>query len=126
MKRPQELDEIVVISYKEENNGDIPFYLAMTDTMPSFQGEGMQAFSKWLNGRIARPKGCNHVGKMRVSFVVDTDGAVKDIKVVDGICEELDKLVVSLIAQSPRWEPATVDGKPVPQCLTIPITFQMR
>lgn len=127
MKRPQELDEIVVISYKDEKNGEnVPFYLVTTDTMPSFQGEGMQAFSMWLNRRIARPKGCNHAGKMRVSFVVDTDGAVKDIEIEDGICEELDKLVVSLIGQSPRWEPATVNGKPVPQCLTIPITFQMR
>lgn len=127
MKRPQELDEIVVISYKDEKNGEnVPFYLVTTDTMPSFQGEGMQAFSLWLNRRIARPKGCNHAGKMRVSFVVDTDGAVKDVEIEDGICEELDKLVVSLIGQSPKWEPATVNGKPVPQRLTIPITFQMR
>ena len=127
MKRPQELDEIVVISYKDQNDAEnIPFYLAVTDTMPSFPGEGMQAFSAWLNGRIARPKGCSHAGKMRISFVVDADGEVRDIEVVEGICEELDKLVVSLISQSPKWEPATVNGKPVPQCLTIPITFQMR
>ncbi|MDO5442241.1 MAG: M56 family metallopeptidase [Bacteroidia bacterium] len=126
MKRPQELDEIFVISYKEQETGAIPMYIVKPDTMPTFQGEGMQAFSRWLNMRIARPKGCNHVGKMNVSFVVDTDGAVKDVKVLEGICEELDNLVVSLIEQSPKWEPATVNGQPEPQCLTIPITFQMR
>lgn len=126
LKRPQELDEIVVISYNDKKDGDVPFYLVFPDTMPSFQGEGMHAFSKWLNMRIARPKGCSHVGKMIVSFVVDTDGFVKNVAVEQGVCEELDNLVVSLIRQSPKWEPATVNGKPEPQCLTIPISFQMR
>ena len=54
------------------------------------------------------------------------DKAVKDVKVMESVCEELDNLVVSLIEQSPKWEPATANGKPVSQCLTIPITFQMR
>ena len=125
MKLPQELDEIVVISYDDTDEA-IPFYLVKPDTMPTFQGEGMGAFSRWLNMRIARPKGCKHVGKMEVSFVVDVDGTVKDVKVLESVCEELDNLVVSLIEQSPKWEPATVKGEPTPQCLTIPITFQMR
>ena len=125
MKRPQELDEIVVISYRDSDEA-VPMYLVKPDTMPTFQGEGMSAFSRWLNMRIARPKGCKHTGQMRVSFVVDDEGAVKDVKVMESVCEELDKLVVSLIEQSPKWEPATANGKPVSQCLTIPITFQMR
>lgn len=125
MKRPQELDEIVVISYDDTDEA-VPFYLVKPDTMPMFQGEGMSAFSRWLNMRIARPKGCKHVGKMKVSFVVDEEGAVKDVKVMESVCEELDNLVVSLIEQSPKWEPATAKGKPVSQCLTIPITFMMR
>ena len=40
--------------------------------------------------------------------------------------QELDNLVISLIEQSPKWEPATAKGKPVSLCLTIPVTFQMR
>ena len=127
MKRPQDLDEIIVISYRDQNNDENnPSYLATADTMPSFQGEGMQEFSKWLNMRIARPKGCSHTGKLIVSFVVDRDGSVKNITVDQGVCEELDNLVVSLIKQSPEWAPATIGGKPEPQRLTIPITFQMR
>lgn len=125
MKLPQELDEIVVISYDDTDEA-VPFYLVEPETMPTFQGEGMNAFSRWLNMRIARPKGCKHVGKMKVSFVVDDKGVVGDVKVVESVCEELDNLIVSLIEQSPKWEPATANGKPVSQCLTIPITFQMR
>ena len=126
MKHPQELDEIVVVSYAEEDDGPIPFFLASPDTMPLFQGEGMDMFSRWLNVRIRRPKGCTHEGEMEVSFVVGTEGKVRDVKVTQSICEALDAMVVSIIEQSPKWEPATNNGEPVAQCLTIPLTFQMR
>ena len=126
MKRPQELDEISVISDTDEEDEEIPFMLANPETMPSFQGEEMSAFTHWLNARIHRPKGCTHEGDMKVSFVVDTDGSVKDVKVVNSVCETLDALVVSLIEQSPKWEPATAGGRPVAQCLTIPISFKIR
>ena len=125
MKRPQELDEIVVISYSDDDE-PIQFLLAEPDTMPKFQGEDMEAFSRWLNRRILRPKGCKHAGTMKVSFIVDADGSVKDINVYESVCEELDALVVSLISESPNWEPATSNGKPVAQYISIPISFVMR
>jgi protein TonB len=100
--------------------------LANPDTLPLFQGEGMDTFSRWLNVRIYRPKGCTHTGDMKVSFVVGTDGTVSDVKVTQSICESLDAMVISLIEKSPKWEPATAGGHPVAQCLTLPISFQMR
>ena len=126
MKRPQELDEIVVITYAEDDDELIPFMLANPDTLPLFQGEGMDTFSQWLNVRIRRPKGCTHTGEMKVSFVVGTDGTVSDVKVTQSICEALDAMVISTIEQSPKWTPATSNGKPVAQCLSIPLTFKMR
>ena len=126
MKFKQELNEIVVISYSEEDDGTVPFFLANPDTMPLFQGEGMDMFSRWLNTRIRRPKGCTHEGDMKVSFVVGTDGKVRDVKVTQSICEALDAMVISIIEQSPKWEPATANGNPVEQCLSIPIAFKMR
>ena len=63
---------------------------------------------------------------MKVSFVVGTDGKVRDVKVTQSICEALDAMVTSQIEQSPEWEPATLNGDPVEQGLSIPIVFQMR
>ncbi|MBR5660287.1 MAG: energy transducer TonB [Bacteroidales bacterium] len=128
LKSPQELEEIVVVSYAEKNNNAEYVRLVPTepDTMPTFQGEDMMAFSRWLNTKIARPKGCEHVGVMKVSFVVGSDGVVRDITVDKSVCEALDAMVVSNIKKSPKWEPATLNGKPVEQSLSIPIVFQMR
>lgn len=122
MKRPQELQEVVVVSSREQEE-DVPFFLVKPETMPKFQGEDMEAFSKWMNTKLFKPKDCNHEGTMKVSFVVGCDGIVKDVKVVNSVCEELDAEVVSIINQSPKWEPATSGGKPVEQCLTMPVVF---
>ena len=83
-------------------------------------------FSRWLNERLRRPAGCKHTGEMRVVFTVDTDGSVHDINVTQSVCEALDAMVISNIEQSPKWEPALKDGKPVAQVMRIPITFVMR
>ena len=127
MKRPQELDAIVVTSYGDKDEDEVVrFVPAEPSTMPMFQGEDRMAFSRWLNARIRRPKGCTHQGEMKVSFVVGTDGKVRDVKVTQSICEALDAMVTSQIEQSPEWEPATLNGDPVEQGLSIPIVFQMR
>ena len=124
-KLPQELDKLTVVSYRETENKE-KMYMIEPETMPSFQGGGMEGFSKWMFSQIYRPKGCTHQGTMKVSFVVAEDGNVKDVKVLESICEELDNMVVSTIQKSPTWEPASSGGKPDAQCLNIPIEFKMR
>ena len=125
MRRPTELDEIVVIRYGEDSD-DIPFYLMNPDTMPSFQGGDMNNFSRWLNTRIAAPKDCKHYGTMKIGFVVGEDGRVRDVEIVESVCEELDSMMRSLVSESPEWEPATSNGRPVAQYLTIPVVFVKR
>ena len=126
LKKPQELDEIVVVRYGEKSDKPVPFYLLEPDTMPTFQGGDMNEFSKWLNQRIVAPKGCKHSGTMKVGFVVSEDGSVKNVQILESVCEELDAMMLSLVSQSPMWEPATSNGHPVAQFITLPVIFQMR
>ncbi len=126
VKLPQEMDKLTVVSYKENEDETVPFYIIEPDTMPSFGGEGINGFSKWLFSKIYRPQGCTHQGTMKVSFVVDKDGSVKDVTVRESVCGELDNMVISIIGKSPKWEPATLNGKPVEQHLRLPISFEMR
>jgi len=126
LKKPQELDEIVVVRYGEKSDEPVPFYLLEPDTMPTFQGGDMNEFSKWLNQRIVAPKGCKHSGTMKVGFVVSEDGSVKNVQILESVCEELDAMMLSFVSQSPMWEPATSNGHPVAQFITLPVIFQMR
>lgn len=126
LKLKQELEEIVVVRYGEKSDEPVPFYLLEPDTMPTFQGGDMNEFSRWLNKRISVPEGCNHAGKMKVGFVVDENGEVKDVKILESVCPELDASMLFLVSLSPKWEPATASGHAVAQFLTIPIEFQLR
>jgi len=123
--KPQELDEIVIVSYSNKSENE-SFYLNEPENYASFQGEGTRGFTKWIFSKIYRPKGCKHAGTMKVSFVIGKDGLVNNVRVIESVCEELDAMAVSLIKSSPKWEPATTNGKPVEQCLTIPIRFEIR
>ncbi len=127
LKAPMEMEEIVVVSYRDESEEEpIPFRL-IPDKMPSFQGGGLNEFSKWLCQRIDVPKDCAHAGRMRVSFEVFADGTVGDVEVMESVCPELDALVTATIKQSPKWEPGTTkNGTPIDTNLRLPIVFQVR
>ena len=126
LKLPMEMEEIVVVSYRDKEDELIPFRL-FPDQMPRFQGGDLDKFSTWLNQRIAVPEDCNHTGTMRVSFEVLADGTVGDVKVTESVCPELDALVTSIILKSPKWEPGTTsNGTPIATNLRIPIVFQVR
>ena len=126
LKVPMEMEEIVVVSYRDKEDESIPFRL-VPDQMPRFQGGDLNEFSKWLSRQIAVPKDCNHAGTMRVSFEVYADGTVGDVEITESVCPELDATVTAAIMRSPKWEPGTAkDGTPIATNLRIPIVFQVR
>ena len=128
MKMPNELNALKVVSYRDNpKESNTRFYIVEPDIEASFNGEGVEGFSKWLLSKMVRPKGCEHEGTMKVSFVIGTDGKVTDVKILESVCEELDNMVVSVIKKSPAWEPAKVKGgKPVEWAAKMPIVFQLR
>ena len=127
LKAPMEMDEVVVVSYRDESELELVPFRLIPDKMPSFQGGGLNEFSRWLSRRIDVPKDCAHAGRMKVSFEVFADGTVGDVEVTESVCPELDALVTNLIKQSPKWEPGTTrEGKPIDTNLRIPIFFQVR
>jgi TonB family protein len=126
LKGAQELNGIVVVNDIGKSEEDVPFYLIEPETMPKFQGGDMNMFSRWLNSRITVPKDCKHSGTMKVGFEVDTDGSVKRVEIMKSVCSELDQMMLSLVASSPKWTPAMSNGKPVKQYITVPVDFVVR
>ena len=127
LKVPMEMEEIVVVSYRDQDDDDlIPFRL-VPENMPTYQGGDLNEFSKWLCQRITVPEDCNHSGRMWVSFEVLADGTIGEVEVTESVCPELDALVKEIILKSPKWEPGTTrDGKAIATNLRIPIIFQVR
>lgn len=64
-------------------------------------------------------------GTVLVSFVVMEDGRTSDIRVIRKLGAGLDEQAVKAVRQW-RFEPATIDGNPVPDRITTEMSFNLR
>ncbi|ATL46419.1 energy transducer TonB [Chitinophaga caeni] len=90
---------------------------------PSFPG-GEMALMKFLR-KIRYPKDqATAQGRVRVTFKIDSKGALSDIKIVQKEVRDytlLDKEVIRVVRMMPKWIPAEQDGIKVSTYFTMPI-----
>lgn len=100
---------------------------ASVEVLPKFPG-GDEAFGKYLSRNIKYPplaRENNITGRVFVSFVVEKDGRLTDIKVVRGLGYGTDEEAVRVLKNSPKWSPGVQNGREVRVQYTIPIFFQL-
>ena len=64
-------------------------------------------------------------GRVVVSFIVEKDGSLTDIKVEKSIDPLFDKEAVRVVKTMPKWEPGMWNGKPARVKYCIPISFRL-
>lgn len=64
-------------------------------------------------------------GRVMVEFIINKDGKVSDVRVQRGISEELDAEAIKVVAASPKWKPAKVNGQKVRCSMTVPVEFRL-
>lgn len=83
---------------------------------PQFQGGG-QSFLKYLDqmSKALAPSLPASIQKanMVVEFIVDADGVPTNFVVVQGVNEEFDDNLITVLEQMPEWTPAILGDKPV-------------
>jgi len=92
---------------------------------PSFPG-GIEMFYRFLQYNIRYPAKAFEdkiQGKVFISFVVEKDGSLTDIKVLRGIGGGCDEEAVRVMKTSPKWRPGIQNGRPVRVQYTMPISF---
>tara|TARA_B100002019_G_scaffold89627_1_gene77507 strand:- start:1003 stop:1317 length:315 start_codon:yes stop_codon:yes gene_type:complete len=62
-------------------------------------------------------------GKMLVSFVIDEEGNVNSVEIVDSFNVELNDLVLNKVKQT-KYQPAIQNGRPVRVRYQLPILFK--
>lgn len=89
---------------------------------------GIGELMKYLQQNIKYPKECREKGiqgRVIVQFVVNTDGSIVDLNVIKPINPELDKEVIRVVSEMPKWIPGRQRGKPVRVRFTLPVTFKL-
>lgn len=117
--------EIAEIQQPVEEEPAEPDFFTIVEDMPSFPG-GDGALLKYIAENVKYPpiaKENGITGVVYVSYVVDRDGSVKDVKVVRGADPFLDKEAVRVVKTLKGYKPGKQRGKPVPVQFTIPIRF---
>jgi protein TonB len=65
-------------------------------------------------------------GVETVSFVINTEGRPEKITIKQSLGEPFEKEARRLIENMPLWNPATLNGKPVPSQMSVPLTFRIQ
>ena len=89
---------------------------------PSFPG-GEEAYYKFIAKNLKRP-GQNKVnGRVIMSFFVEKDGSLTNIKVERSMGKDFDNEALRVIKKSPKWIPAMKNGRPIRVKYALPISF---
>lgn len=115
-------------SFMAEDREDKDRVFDVVDENASFPG-GDEACMNWLFSNLEYPDSCQLKGiegRVIVSFVVNRDGSITEIKAVRSPHELLSKEAIRVVNSMPKWKPANVKGKNVRSRFNLPIMFRLR
>ena len=130
--QPDDFDEDELLEEEEKDepinqNEDDPETLRIVQELPMFPG-GMTEFVKWLTKNLKYPTAALRSkieGKVMISFIVNTDGTISDIKVVEKVHRLLDAEALRVAKLMPKWEPGKDHGKVCRTKVAVPIVFEI-
>lgn len=110
-----------------EGSSDDEVYI-IVEQMPVFPG-GEDALMKYIDTHLKHPDMAvrnNIIGRVTLRFIVGKDGYVRDVTVIRGVHELLDKEAVRVVQSLPRWIPGKQNGKSVSVYYNIPVNFTLK
>ena len=97
--------------------------LAGIEQKPEFPG-GIEKFYLFVGKNYQAPEEEGLKGKVYVTFVVEKDGSLTDIKVIRDIGYGTGKEAIRVLNKCPKWLPGEQNGKKVRVLYSLPITIQ--
>ena len=110
-----------------ENDPDENGVYNIVEEMPKFPG-GENALMKFVSENVTYPQEARDKdisGRVFVSFVVEKDGSVNDVKVIRGVDKILDDEAVRVVKVMPKWTPGKQKGEAVRVNYNLPIFFKL-
>jgi len=98
----------------------------VVEVAPEFPG-GMDKMAKYLSENIKYPEEAKEKGisgRVFISFVIEKDGSVNEVKVMRSIGGGCDDEAVRVVKAMPKWKPGMQKGKPVRVNYVLPILFK--
>ncbi len=112
-------------SVAQSSGGDEIFVIV--EDMPQYPG-GNNALSAFISQNLKYPENArkNKVeGTVYAQFVVEKDGSVSNIRILQSLHPECDAEVLRVLALMPKWTPGKQRGKPVRVQFNLPVSFKL-
>ena len=100
----------------------------VVEVMPEFPG-GQNELLKYLARNIKYPEESvknKEEGRVSLTFIVNKDGSISDVKVVRNATPALDAEAIRIVKSMPNWTPGKEKGKDVRVAYTVPVTFRLQ
>jgi len=102
-------------------------YFTIVEDMPTYPG-GDAALLKYISENIRYPQSAKDAGVtgiVYVSYIIETNGRVTDVRVVRGAHPDLDAEAIRVVRTLQGYTPGRQRGSAVPVQFTIPIRFTL-
>jgi len=124
-----QVDEYKAPAVKQEEETEVEEQqiFMVVENSPAFPG-GDGARMKFLQDNIKYPQMARESGiqgTVYVTFVVERNGSVTDVKILRGIGGGCDEEALRVVQNMPKWEPGKQRGKPVRVQFNMPIKFTL-
>ena len=100
----------------------------VVDEMPVFPG-GNGALLEYLATHVKYPVVAQEngvQGRVIVSFVVECDGSITDVRVERSVDPSLDREAIRVVSSMPRWSPGKLNGYIVRVKYSAPVAFKLQ
>lgn len=121
---------LLILTIHSSAQTDSTFRIGQSDVIfdiveeqPEFPGGTVQLY-KFISDNFIYPQKCkrkNHQGKIYVSFVVEKDGSIEEVKILRGVDKDLDAEAIRIVKLMPKWKPGKQKGKLVKVRYNLPI-----
>ena len=125
---PEKAPKVIKITEvpQDQDEPKAPIF-TVVEEMPAFPG-GKEAMFKYLVENITYPekaKKAGVVGTVFVTYVVEKDGLVTNVKLLRGVEETLDAEAIRVVKAMPIWTPGKQRGETVRVQYSLPIKFTL-
>jgi protein TonB len=127
---PDDQDEVVIVE-EAPKVIETPVQaeiFTVVEEQPSYPG-GEEGRIKFLQDNIKYPEEAKELGiqgKVFVTFVVEIDGSITDVRVLRGIGGGCDEEAMRVVRAMPKWVPGKQRGVPVRVQFNLPIKFTLQ
>lgn len=96
------------------------------DVKAKFPGDEKEAY-RFIAKNIKYPALAQEAGvegRVECLVTIGTDGSIKNVRITKPVNKYLDKEVIRIMNEMPKWEPAQIDGKAVESTIPFGVVFK--